>query len=151
MEVVEKLITLDEVEMLRKPLEKLHHYHNRKSKYFSGYYPRITFEERIDEYRNKSKYGEYRIELLLEKQTESIMAFSIIYGKKESGKLEVLYVEEGFRKKHLGTKLMHNAMNWFKEKHINDIELTIVYGNQAVSFYENFGFFPRSIIMATKS
>jgi hypothetical protein len=35
-------------------------------------------------------------------------------------------------------------MEWFGENHINDIELTVVYGNEAVSFY------PRSIIMTTK-
>ncbi|MFE5131964.1 GNAT family N-acetyltransferase, partial [Bacillus mobilis] len=29
--------------------------------------------------------------------------------------------------------------------------LTVVYGNEAVSFYEKMGFYPRSIIMTTKS
>ncbi|EOR23505.1 acetyltransferase [Niallia nealsonii AAU1] len=31
--LIDKQITLDEVEILREPLEKLHKYHNRKSKY----------------------------------------------------------------------------------------------------------------------
>ncbi|MDP4107498.1 MAG: GNAT family N-acetyltransferase [Bacillota bacterium] len=151
MEVIEKQITLDEIEILRKPLEKLHNYHNGKSKYFSGDYPRITFEERIIGYRKNTKFGEYRIELLYESNTMNLIAFSIVYGKKVSGKIEVLYVDEGYRRNNLGTKLMDNAMNWFREKEIYDIELTVVYGNQAVSFYEKFGFFPRSIIMGTKS
>ena len=41
-------------------------------------------------------------------------------------------------------------MEWFSENHITDIELTVVYGNEAVSFYQKLGFYPRSIIMTTK-
>lgn len=66
MEIITKQITLEEIEILRKPLDKLHEYHNSKSKYFSGSYPRITFEERIEEYDKNSKLGEYRIELLFD-------------------------------------------------------------------------------------
>lgn len=40
MEVITKQISLDQIEVLRGPLDKLHEYHNSKSKYFSGSYPR---------------------------------------------------------------------------------------------------------------
>ncbi len=46
---------------------------------------------------------------------------------------------------------MDNVIKWFSEKNIYDIELKVVYGNQAVSFYEKFGFLPRSVIMGTKT
>lgn len=46
---------------------------------------------------------------------------------------------------------MNSAVEWFKAKKIDEIELTVVYGNEAVSFYEKLEFYPRSIIMATKS
>ncbi|NRD77047.1 GNAT family N-acetyltransferase [Bacillus sp. BRMEA1] len=151
MKISSKLITLDEIEMLRKPLDQLHEYHNHKSKYFSGSYPRITFEERIEEYKNNSKDGEYRIELLMEAQTNNIIAFCITHCKKLIGKVDVLFVDETYRGNGLGKELMHHAMKWFKEKDINEIELTVVYGNEAVAFYQKFGFFPRSIIMTTKS
>ena len=45
---------------------------------------------------------------------------------------------------------MNSVAEWFKAK-IDEIELTVVYGNEAVSFYEKLGFYPRSIIMANKS
>ena len=45
---------------------------------------------------------------------------------------------------------MGSAMEWFAENHINEIELTVVYGNEAVSFYEKFGFYLRSSIMTTR-
>ena len=61
----------------------MHEYHNNKSKYFSGDYPRMTFEERIENYKQNSKYGEYRIELLVESETDDILGFCIAYSKKE--------------------------------------------------------------------
>ncbi|SFJ92155.1 MULTISPECIES: GNAT family N-acetyltransferase [unclassified Bacillus (in: firmicutes)] len=151
MGIINKQITLDEIEIIRNPLDKLHEYHNSKSKYFSGDYPRITFEERIEEYKKNSKYGEYRIELLIESETDNIVGFCIAYSKKVSGKIEVLFVDEEYRRNGLGLKLMNSAMEWFKEKQIYEIELTVVYGNEAVSFYQKLGFYPRSIIMTTKS
>lgn len=150
MEIVSKLITLEEIEILRQPLEKLHQYHNSISTYFSGSYPRTTFEARIEDYRKNAAFGEYYIELLTDIETDSIIGFCIAYSKKVSGKLEVLFVDEKFRGQGLGVKLMHSAMAWFHSKHIDEIELTVVYGNEAVSFYEKLGFYPRSTIMTTK-
>ena len=43
-EIITKQINLEEIEILRIQLDKLHEYHNSKSKYFSGTYPRIAFE-----------------------------------------------------------------------------------------------------------
>ncbi|EEM13414.1 N-acetyltransferase [Bacillus pseudomycoides] len=151
MRIINKHITLDEIEIIRNSLDKLHEYHNSKSKFFSGDYPRITFEERIEEYKKNSKYGEYRIELLIESETDNILGFCIAYSKKVSGKIEVLFVDEKYRRNGLGLKLMNSAVEWFKEKQIYEIELTVVYGNEAVSFYQKLGFYPRSIIMTTKS
>ncbi|PHD40114.1 GNAT family N-acetyltransferase [Bacillus toyonensis] len=151
MKIINKQITLEEIEVIRNPLDKLHAYHNSKSKFFSGDYPRITFEERIKEYEKNLKYGEYRVELLIEAETDNILGFYIAYGKKVSGKIEVLFVDEKYRRNGLGLKLMNSAMEWFKEKQIYEIELTVVYGNEAVSFYEKLGFYPRSIVMTTKS
>lgn len=151
MGIINKHITLDEIGIIRNSLEKLHEYHNGKSKFFSGDYPRITFEERIEEYKKNAKYGEYRIELLIESETDNILGFCIAYSKKVSGKIEVLFVDEKYRRKGLGLKLMNSAVEWFKEKQIYEIELTVVYGNEAVSFYQKLGFYPRSIIMTTKS
>ncbi|MED0958308.1 GNAT family N-acetyltransferase [Bacillus paramycoides] len=151
MRISNKYITLDEIEIIRDSLDKLHEYHNSKSKYFSGDYPRITFEERIEEYKRNSKYGEYRIELLIDSETDNILGFCIAYSKKISGKIEVLFVDEKYRRNGFGLKLMNSAVEWFKEQQIDDIELTVVYGNEAVSFYQKLGFYPRSIIMTTKS
>ncbi|PEY34660.1 GNAT family N-acetyltransferase [Bacillus cereus] len=151
MGIINKHITLDEIEIIRNSLDKLHEYHNSKSKFFFGDYPRITFEERIEEYKKNSKYGEYRIELLIESETDNILGFCIAYSKKVSGKIEVLFVDEKYRRNGLGLKLMNSAVEWFKEKQIYEIELTVVYGNKAVSFYQKLGFYPRSIIMTTKS
>ncbi len=51
MRISHKYITLDEIEIIRDSLDKFHEYHNSKSKYFSGDYPRMTFEEHIEDYK----------------------------------------------------------------------------------------------------
>jgi len=150
MEFMSKFITIDEIDLLRKPLDKLHEYHNNKSTYFPNTYPRVTFEERIEGYKTNAKQGQYRIELLTDDEA-IINGFCIAYGKTGSGKIDVLFVDEEHRGKGLGAKLMNNAMEWFAQNDIKEIELTVVYGNTAESFYRNFGFFPRSYIMTKKA
>ena len=149
-EIIIKQITIEEIDVLRESLDKLHEYHNSKSIYFSGSYPRITFEERIEQYKRNAKSGKYRIELLNDRDTSNIVGFCIVYSTKISGKIEVLFVDEKYRRNGLGEKLMDSAMEWFGENHINEIELTVVYGNEVVSFYEKSGFYLRSSIMTTR-
>lgn len=150
MEIISKLITLEEIEILREPLEKLHQHHNNKSIHFSGYYPRTSFDARVEQYRKNANYGEYHIELFTDAETNNIVGFCIAYSKGSSGKVEVLFVDEKYRSQGLGAKLMHNAMAWFASYNIFEVELTVVYGNDAISFYEKLGFYPRSTIMTTK-
>lgn len=149
MKTMSRFITIDEIEILRKLLDKLHEYHNNSSTYFSGTYPRASFEERVEGYRKNAEHGEYRIELLTDEES-SIIAFCIVYGKIANGKIEVLFVDEKHRGKGLGAKLMNSAMEWFAQKDISEIDLTVIYGNKAESFYRKFGFYPRSCIMTTK-
>ncbi len=88
---------------------------------------------------------------MIELETDNILGFCIAYSKSVSGKIEVLFVDEKYRRNGFGLKLMNSAVEWFKEKQVDDIELIVVYGNEAVSFYQKLGFYPRSIIMTTKS
>ena len=150
MEIESRIISLEQIGMLREPLEKLHQHHNSVSQYFSGSYPRVNFEDRVEEYKRNAKCGEYHIELLKEVETESIIGYCIAYGKKTSGKIEVLFVNEEYRGKGLGEKLVRSSMEWFASKGIEEMELTVVYGNEAASFYQKLGFYPRSIIMTTR-
>lgn len=150
MEMISKLITIEEIEILREPLERLHKHHNSVSEFFSGSYPRITFEKRVEEYKANTKCGEYRIELLSDVETDNIIGFCIAYNKSANGKIEVLFVNEEHRGRGLGAKLMNNAIEWFASKKILEIELTVVYGNDAASFYQKLGFYPQSIIMTRK-
>ncbi|MEB9612777.1 GNAT family N-acetyltransferase [Bacillus cereus] len=150
MGIIKKQITLNDIDILREPLDKLHEHHNSQSKYFSGDYPRITFEERIEEYKKISRGGEFRIELLIESRGLSIIGFCISYRKNKNGKIDVLFIDEKYQRNGLGIKLMNSAIEWFKKMNINEIELLVVYGNEVDSFYQKFGFNPRSIIMTAK-
>jgi GNAT superfamily N-acetyltransferase len=150
MGVVSKYITLDEIEILRAPLEKLHAHHNSRSTYFSGTYPRMTFEERLETYRQNAKHGEYRIEVLFTSDANTVIGYCIISREAAHGKLDVLFVEESYRGQKLGAMLVNSALDWFKTNNIKEIDLSVVQGNEVVAFYQKMGFFPRSLIM-TKS
>lgn len=147
MEVLSKFITIDDMAILEEPLEKLHAHHNSRSMYFSGAYPRVTFEERITSYRQNAKRGEYRIEVLFDEAAKAVIGFCIIYREKEHGKLEVLFVDESYRGQKLGVKLVNSAFAWFKLKEVKEIDLTVVHGNEVATFYQKLGFMPRSLIM----
>jgi GNAT superfamily N-acetyltransferase len=150
MQVVTKFISLDEIEILRNPLEQLHTHHNSRSTYFSGTYPRMTFRERIANYRENAKHGEYRIEVLFTADAATVIGYCIIFREAAHGKIEVLFVEESYRGQKLGAKLVNSALEWFKLNNIKEIDLTVVHGNEAVAFYQKMGFFPRSLIMTKK-
>ena len=87
MEIESRIMPLEQIGMLREPLEKLHQHHNDVSQYFSGSYPRANFEDRLEEYKGNAKCGEYRIELLKEVETENVIGYCIAYSKKTSGKI----------------------------------------------------------------
>lgn len=154
MEFVSTYISLDEIEILRTAMDKLNQHHNQNSTYFAGSYPRTAFAERIATFRAKAKNRDYRIEILTEERNEltsdTVAGFCVISRKPTKGKIDVLFVDEKYRGRGLGRLLINHAKAWFSEVGITEIDVTVVYGNDAAYFYRNQGFYPRSIIMTTK-
>ena len=95
-----------------------------------------------------TKYIElnYSIEL----ETDNILSFCIAYSKSVSGNIEVLFVDEKYRRNGFGLKLMNSAVEWFKEKQVDDIELRVSVQKLRVSFYQKWDYYLRSIIITTK-
>jgi len=110
MEIESRIMSLEQIGRLREPLEKLHQHHNSVSQYFSGSYPRVNFEDRVEEYKRNAKCGEYHIELLKEVETESIIGYCIAYGKKLVGKLKFFLLMKSIEEKDLVKNLY--AVQW---------------------------------------
>ena len=46
---------------------------------------------------------------------------------------------------------MNWALNTFRELGIKDIDVKVVYGNEAIRFYQKYGFRERSVILTLNS
>ena len=66
------------------------------------------------------------------------------------GKLDYLVVLPGARGRGLGDMLMQWALAEFARYGLGQIEVKVVYGNDAVAFYEKYGFQLNAQILVTK-
>lgn len=65
--------------------------------------------------------------------------YAIINGRK--GKIDALFVEKDYRNKKIASNLIEYIKNWFKEKNINDIEISVLSKNTiAKKLYNKKGF-----------
>ena len=61
------------------------------------------------------------------------------------GEIDSLYVAADFRGLAVGTRLVETVLGWFEAAGIRAIAISVAYGNEeALRFYEKFGFQPRS-------
>lgn len=59
-----------------------------------------------------------------------------------------IYVEDGFRNKSMGKRMMEMFLAWCKEKQVDYIQLNVTAANtEAAKFYESLGFDAHQIIM----
>ena len=63
------------------------------------------------------------------------------------GKLNYLVVLQEYRGKGNGVQLMNWAMKTFAEHHINQVDVIVIDGNDAIHFYEKYGFKTKSHIL----
>jgi ribosomal protein S18 acetylase RimI-like enzyme len=65
-----------------------------------------------------------------------------------AGQVESLFVQEGQRSHGIGRRMMSRTMEWFESQPIASIGVSVIAGNEeALNFYSNYGFRPRSIRM----
>ena len=62
------------------------------------------------------------------------------FGKEKIGLIRYLAIKEGERNKGIGKELVLFATNWFKSMEIQRIELYVLNGIKANSFWENLGY-----------
>jgi len=64
------------------------------------------------------------------------------------GEIDSLFIDEQFRGRGLGRKMVSNAMAWLDEKHAKPIAVSVLAGNDAaLRLYEKFGFQTRTILL----
>ena len=126
-------------------LEALAEHHNKVSIHFKGRYPRTTTKEKMKQFETELEEGKSRIAVV--ENNSHIIGFCKIGTDGNTGILEYLVVLDSERGKGYGTELMDWAMNTFRKLEVNEINVKVVYGNEAVHLYEKYGFKESSIIM----
>ena len=138
-------INSDEAGKLYECLEALAEHHNKVSVHFKGCYPKTPSKQRIKQFENELKEGNSRIAVV--ENGSNILGFCKIDTDGKTGVLEYLVILTQERGKGYGAALMDWAMNTFRKLKVNEIDVKVVYGNEAIHLYEKYGFREKSIIM----
>ena len=143
----ERLLQPEELHLLKDGMKKLSAYHNTVKTHpdfeFRPIYVNVALE-RLGEAVSK---GEAKVRVL--EEDGQVIGFMVIDLDKESrkGVLNWIFIEEPFRGRGYGGRLMDWAMEEFRAIHAERIDLNVVCGNPAVGLYEKYGFAPRMLQM----
>ena len=137
-----------ETEQLLPCLEALDAYHNAVSVHFSGSYPARENSVKLAEFKRSLKDGTSKLAGVF--QESDLLGFCKIDFFESHGKLDYLVVLPGARGRGLGGMLMQWALAEFTRHGLGQIEVKVIYGNDAVAFYEKYGFRINAQIMVTK-
>jgi ribosomal protein S18 acetylase RimI-like enzyme len=141
---------INEIKGLWQGLTKLH---AEKSCFFSDEFANMNFERRMEQLIAKVGDGEIKIILLLDNEkAQRKIGYCVSSYFNHEGEIDSLYVDEHYRGYHLGEKLMENVLDWLNGKEPKLIKLNVAHGNEEVfSFYEKFGFYPRTYTLLKKT
>ncbi|GAB6275059.1 MAG: GNAT family N-acetyltransferase [Peptococcaceae bacterium] len=133
--------------------EKIKEHHRVKSKYFSERYSQITFNDRKKVFLEKAKSGAVRIDLAKDLNRDKYVGYCVssITGDNE-GEIDSIYVEADYRRMGIGDCLMKKTLEWMDTLSVEIRKIVIAVGNEeAISFYERYGFFPLFTTVMQKS
>jgi ribosomal protein S18 acetylase RimI-like enzyme len=141
-----KLIGITEVDSLKDCLVELAEHHNTVSLNFKGDFPKQPIGTTLAEF--KKEITEETADIYAVIDNETVAGFCKIHFTGKFGSMDYLIVKKKYRKLGYGKILMDRAMQEFKQRDIEHIEIRVVIGNNIQKFYENYGFKPKSIILA---
>ncbi len=133
-----KELTESEVCKLEECLKELSEHHNEVSRLFKGSYPKNPYSKTLKRFEADIKSGKSAICSIEDK--ERILGFCKIDIDGANGHIDYLVVLKKYRGNGYGDKLISWALSVFEQREVNWIELSVVDGNDAISFYEKYGF-----------
>lgn len=130
-----------------KPLwENLNLHHKYNSIHFKEMFENFSFDDRKSKFIN---YPLLYIVLLQDAKTNQYIGYCIsTINSNLIGEISSIYIEKSYRKYGLGTVLMDNSLNWLNTHKVKSKIIGVAAGNEnAIEFYEKFGFFKRTTIL----
>lgn len=144
-----RLIGADGIEVVRPLWEKLRTHHSPLLAGFPGATPPFNFAPRKQELLAKAAAGKIRIELVSVAPGAPDIAYCISTVSADGrGEIDSMFVEEPFRGRGIGSELVRQALAWLASAGASSNMVTVAHANeQALAFYQRFGFQPRTILL----
>ena len=140
-------LSCSEIYKLEACLRELAEHHNMVSVHFAGAYPKRPYRETLQSFEADVRSGKSRIAVI--DSDNSIVGFCKMDIYEERGKIDYLIVLKKYRSKGYGDLMMRWAMHLFKQYGVNQIEVKVADGNNAIRFYEKYGFRMNAHILRT--
>ncbi len=136
-----------DLDLIQPLWEKLIEYHQRQKSDFEDHYENITFQKRKEVLLSKAREGKMFICLAEDEKSEILIGYSVTtISSGKIGELDSIYVEDKYRMQGIGHELIKRPLGWMDKKDVKIKKVAVVTGNQeAISFYERYGFRKRSI------
>lgn len=130
--------------------EKLNNHHKNLSTYFSYKFERFTFEKRKQKFLKPDR--DVNINLILDKDINTYIGYCICtIDKEKSGEIDSLFIEKDYRKYGFGAELMNRSLAWLENHKAQTIIIGVCEGNEnALDFYQKFGFYKKTYILERK-
>ena len=138
-----RAISIDEIGIIKPLWESLNAHHQSKSTHFKDHFSKFTFEKRMDGLKMRERLIVY----LAEDKGESV-GYCIASVDGLTGEIDSVFVNERYRGKGVGEKLISRGLKWLEAQKCEAIKVSIAEGNENVlGFYRRFGFAERLIVM----
>lgn len=135
---------------LIKPLWlKLNELHLNDSVYFRDHFETFTFEERC---RHFDRFDDDTILIEAVSDKNILAGYCITTAHPRAmGEIESLFIEESYRGKGLGDRLLRNSLSWLKKHDCDKIVVAVSYGHEsAFGFYQKYDLMPRMTLLELK-
>lgn len=138
-----KAINRGEIRGIKTLWENLNAHHLSRSTHFKDHFSKFTFEKRMEGLKKRDHFTAY----VAEDDGES-GGYCIATVDGLIGEIDSLFVNEPYRGKGVGEKLMSLALEWLEWQECETIKVSIAEGNENVlGFYRRFGFAERLVVM----
>jgi len=142
-------ISADKIDIIKPLWEQLNYHHMGISTNFKDSFLTRTFEER----KKSLVAGNNKLKIFLAEDAElsKIIGYSISSIAGMNGEVDSIFVCEEYRGKGIGKEFMNRALDWFDNNKIVNVFINVLYENEnALKFYDNFRFVPRTFTLQRK-
>lgn len=137
------ILSQDSLDMIAPLWEKLRNHHAKRASDFRESFSEMTWAER----KKKLTTGGKKLKLILAQSGSGRMLGYCIASidRDAAGEIDSIYIEPDGRGLGIGRTFMERSLSWFDAEQVSEISIDVAVGNEeALPFYEKFGFKPRT-------